>query len=294
MQDYQVRVIRKKFGLTLDSVNHTREIWDSLVFLFCVEVTLEWYEGAMVLRVFISIFGLETKVRENNWMGTSFDAVVVNFFRRCYTASTSSQPCWKFSLNNYEHLGKGIWKAPYNWRYYGRGSSVQPATRHLNFYFMLLFLSNKLNFKIEPGVDRVIFAKICFPFYLSIDIQCILKLIQYLYDFFIRTSKILMRFMLFFVKIYSHRMLWVFFILHEAFVRVNAKTSYVNNSLKFYCHEFMTKALRKAIMTRSRLKKVYLKNQNTTKWSNYKYQRNFCTNLLNLGKKSNLSFLIKV
>ena len=28
-------------------------------------------------------------------------------------------------------------------------------------------------------------------------------------------------------------MLWVFFILHEAFVRVNAKTSYVNNdSLK--------------------------------------------------------------
>ena len=48
----------------------------------------------------------------------------------------------------------------------------------------------------------------------------------------------------------------------------------------------MTKALRKAIMTRSRLKKVYLKNQNTTtKWSNYKYQRNFCTNLLNLGKK---------
>ena len=90
-------------------------------------------------------------------------------------------------------------------------------------------------------------------------------------------------------------MLWVFFILHEAFVRVNAKTSYVNNSLKFYCHEFMTKALRKAIMTRSRLKKVYLKNQNTTtKWSNYKYQRNFCTNLLNLGKKSNLSFLIKV
>ena len=148
----------------------------------------------MVFLVFISIFCLETKVRENNWMGTSFDAALVNFFRRCYTASTSSQPCWKFSLNNYEHLGKGIWKAPYNWRYYGRGSSVQPATRHLNFYFMLLFLSNKLNFKIEPSVDRVIFATICFPFYLSIDIQCILKLIQYLYDFFIRTSKILMRF----------------------------------------------------------------------------------------------------
>ena len=194
MQDYQVRVIRKKFGLTLHSLNHTREIWDSLVFLFWVEVTFEWYEGAMVFRIFISIFCLETKVRENNWMGTSFDTVMVNFFRGCYTASASSQPCWKFSLNKYEHLGKGIWEGPYNWRYYGRGSSVQPATRHLNFYFMLLYLSNKPNFKIEPSVDRVIFATLYFPFYLSIDIQCILKLIQYLYDFFIRTSKILMRF----------------------------------------------------------------------------------------------------
>ena len=33
-------------------------------------------------------------------------------------------------------------------------------------------------------------------------------------------------------------------------------------------------------MTRSRLKNVYLKNQNAINWSNYKYQRSFCTNLL--------------
>ena len=79
-------------------------------------------------------------------------------------------------------------------------------------------------------------------------------------------------------------------------------------------HEFMTKAHRKAIVTRSRLKNVYLKNQNAINWSNYKYQRSFCTNLLpktkfdyfrnlnvkelndnkNSGKKSNLSFQIKV
>ena len=44
-------------------------------------------------------------------------------------------------------------------------------------------------------------------------------------------------------------------------------------------HEFMTKALRKAIMTRSKLKSIYLKNQNTINWNNYKSQRNFCTNL---------------
>ena len=42
----------------------------------------------------------------------------------------------------------------------------------------------------------------------------------------------------------------------------------------------MTKAPRKAMMTRSRLKNVFLKNQNTTSWNYCKYQRNFCTNLL--------------
>ena len=47
----------------------------------------------------------------------------------------------------------------------------------------------------------------------------------------------------------------------------------------------MTKALRKAIMTRSRLKSIYLKNQNTTNWNNYKSQCNFCTNLLRKTKR---------
>ena len=48
----------------------------------------------------------------------------------------------------------------------------------------------------------------------------------------------------------------------------------------------MTKALWKAIMTRSRLKNVYLKNRNTANWNNYKYQRNFCTNLEAYGFSS--------
>ena len=46
----------------------------------------------------------------------------------------------------------------------------------------------------------------------------------------------------------------------------------------------MTKALRKATMTRSKLKNFYLKNQNTTNWNNYKYQRDFRTNLLRKTK----------
>ena len=34
-----------------------------------------------------------------------------------------------------------------------------------------------------------------------------------------------------------------------------------------------------AIMTRSRLKSGYLKNQNTTNWNNYNYQQSFCSDL---------------
>ena len=57
-------------------MNQTREKWNSL---FWVEVTFEWYEGAMVLGVFIFIFCLETTVRENNWMRTNSVAVIVIF-----------------------------------------------------------------------------------------------------------------------------------------------------------------------------------------------------------------------
>ena len=76
----------------------------------------------------------------------------------------------------------------------------------------------------------------------------------------------------------------------------------------------MTRALSKAIMTRSRFKNVYLKDQDTTNLNNYKYHQNVYTNLLrktkfdyfrNLNvkylhdneefwKKSNLSFQIKI
>ena len=49
----------------------------------------------------------------------------------------------------------------------------------------------------------------------------------------------------------------------------------------------MTKALRKAIMTRSSLKNVYLKIENTTNGNKFKYQQNFCTSLLG-KKKQNL------
>ena len=49
-------------------------------------------------------------------------------------------------------------------------------------------------------------------------------------------------------------------------------------------HQFMTKVLRKAIMTKSRFKNAYLKTRNGKYWQNNKKQRNFCTNLLKKTK----------
>ena len=43
---------------------------------------------------------------------------------------------------------------------------------------------------------------------------------------------------------------------------------------------FICKALRKAVLLRSRMKNFYLKNKTDLNWSSYKKQRNFCTNLL--------------
>ena len=50
-------------------------------------------------------------------------------------------------------------------------------------------------------------------------------------------------------------------------------------------HQFVTRAIQKAIMTRSRLKNIYLESRNEKDWVNYKRQRNFCTNLLRKTKQ---------
>ena len=56
-------------------------------------------------------------------------------------------------------------------------------------------------------------------------------------------------------------------------------------------HHFMNKALTKAIMTRSRLKNIYLKTRNNENWDKCKKQINFCTNLLRKTKKDYLRCL---
>ena len=47
----------------------------------------------------------------------------------------------------------------------------------------------------------------------------------------------------------------------------------------------MTKALRKAIMHRSKLKNIFHKTRTKENWNNYNKQRNFCANLIRNTKK---------
>ena len=50
--------------------------------------------------------------------------------------------------------------------------------------------------------------------------------------------------------------------------------------LRYINNPFMNKALRKTIMTRSRLKNKFNKNSSAKNWSSYKKERNFCLKLL--------------
>ena len=54
--------------------------------------------------------------------------------------------------------------------------------------------------------------------------------------------------------------------------------------MRFNNNLFMSKALRKAIMHRSKLKNIYNNYRTEDNWANYKKQRNFCVNLLRKTK----------
>ena len=65
---------------------------------------------------------------------------------------------------------------------------------------------------------------------------------------------------------------------------LNTHASGKNKIIRANNLQFMTQTLQKAIMTRSRLRNVYLKNQKTTNWNNYKHhQQNLRTNLLQIN-----------
>ena len=73
---------------------------------------------------------------------------------------------------------------------------------------------------------------------------------------------------------------------HEIFLKaLDAIAPIKNKILRFNHNPFMSKALRKAIMVRSKLKNKYNKNRTGENWDSYKKQRNFCVNLLRKTKK---------
>ena len=78
----------------------------------------------------------------------------------------------------------------------------------------------------------------------------------------------------------------------EAFLRtLDCHAPIKKKILRANENSFMSKALRKAIMMRSRMKNLYLKNKTDLNWSNYKTQRNFRANLL---RKTNKEYFSKL
>ena len=73
---------------------------------------------------------------------------------------------------------------------------------------------------------------------------------------------------------------------HEIFLKtLDAIVPIKKKILRFNHNPFMSKALRKAVMVRSKLKNKYNKNRTEENWDSYKKQRNFCVNLLRKTKK---------
>ena len=55
--------------------------------------------------------------------------------------------------------------------------------------------------------------------------------------------------------------------------------------IRFNNNVFITKELRKEIMKRSKLRNKFNRNRNHENWCNFKFQRNYCVNLLRKTKK---------
>ena len=73
---------------------------------------------------------------------------------------------------------------------------------------------------------------------------------------------------------------------HEIFLKtLDAIDPIKKKILRFNHNPFMNKALRKAIMVKSKLKNKYNKNRTGENWDSYKKQRNFCVNLTRKTKK---------
>ena len=79
---------------------------------------------------------------------------------------------------------------------------------------------------------------------------------------------------------------------HEIFLKtLDAIAPIKKKILRFNHNPFMSKAIRKAIMVRYKLKNKYNKNRTEETWDSYKKQRNFRVNLLRKTKKDYFNYL---
>ena len=146
-----------------------------------------------------------------------------NYFESAVLKVTWFKLCSKFFLNNYEahwrrhlkdtlqlkilrtwtniHVNSFLGKY-HKWKMGGVAIEIISCTKiwacslkniapgHFTNSYILLCLSNKPSFYVQPSSLRwIICTTICLP--LRLDIMCILKFIQCLHTFFIRTSKVL-------------------------------------------------------------------------------------------------------
>ena len=74
---------------------------------------------------------------------------------------------------------------------------------------------------------------------------------------------------------------------HNVFLLLLKKYAPIKKKILQEKHSsFLTKTLRNAIMFKSQLKNKFIKSRNNEDWSNYKKQRNFCTNFLKTFKQN--------
>ena len=128
-------------------MSQTKKKWDSLVLSRARGDFWMLWRCHGILRFHFFLF-LETTVRENNWMRTTSVTVMVFFFRKTHSQSNWSQLYSKFFLKNYEapwqlHL-KDILQLKILWTWIN--IDVEPASKRLTYYCMLLFLSNMPSF----------------------------------------------------------------------------------------------------------------------------------------------------
>ena len=95
--------LSKHGGLILIFMTQTREKWDCRIL---VDLTFEWYEYAMVFRVFIFIFLFRTNFRKWYLDESDFHHCHGNFFESAILKVTWSELFLKFFLNNCEAHGQ--------------------------------------------------------------------------------------------------------------------------------------------------------------------------------------------